>query len=83
MRDRDPDTITDRNLPPDCNVPPISSEWSRLRPREETMSEPTSSYAGTQTKTCDTESASVTAEPLAKAHPTAQRQEPEATRQSV
>ena len=47
------------------------------------MGEPTSSYAGTQTKTCDTESASVTAEPLAKARPAARRQEPEAAGQSV
>src|SRR5215211_7578128 len=77
MRDRAPGTITDRN------VPHASSEWNRLRPREETMGELTSSYAGTQTKTCDTESASVTAEPLAKARPTARRQEPEAAGQSV
>ena len=47
------------------------------------MSEPTSSYAGTQTKTRDPKPASVAAEPLAKARPAAQRQEPEAAGQSV
>ena len=77
MRDHDPGTITDRN------VPYASSEWNRLRPREETMDEPTSSCAETQTKTRDTEPASVAAEPLARTRPAARRQEPEAAGQSI
>ena len=41
------------------------------------------SYVGTQTKTRDPKPASVAAEPLAKARPAAQRQEPEAAGQSI
>ena len=47
------------------------------------MGEPTSSYAGTQPKTRDTEPASVAAEPLARTRPAARRQDPEAAGQSV